>query len=108
MSEMVERVARAIALARGMDPGGNSVTAFQGAPRDCRVWETLVPSARAAIEAMREPTEAMLKAAHQQAYEVVAEEIGDADPALVFVDEEENARTVTRYHRAMIDAALKE
>ena len=45
------RVARAIAVARGMDPDGKSTTAEGGTPRDCRVWETLLPSARAAVEA---------------------------------------------------------
>ena len=55
MSEMVERIARAICVASGQDPD------FDYDPRgisfgdDIR-WKLYVPKARAAIEAMREPT----------------------------------------------------
>ena len=58
MSEMVERIARAICVASGQDPD------FDYDPRgisfgdDIR-WKLYVPKARAAIEAMREPTEAI-------------------------------------------------
>jgi hypothetical protein len=58
----VEKVSRAIARARGMDPDATSVTAFEGAPRACRVWESLIPSARAALTALREPSEGMVEA----------------------------------------------
>jgi hypothetical protein len=44
MSEMVERVARAIAYSETADP---------------EIWSAFVEVARAAIEAMREPTEQM-------------------------------------------------
>jgi hypothetical protein len=46
--EMVERVARAIAYSETADP---------------EMWSAFVEVARAAIAAMREPTEAMLQAA---------------------------------------------
>lgn len=68
--EMVERVARAICRAVGQDPDG-----LVGDPKVPPVplhgtltvkflplWKHFEPSARAAIEAMREPTEAMLMA----------------------------------------------
>ena len=51
MSEMVERVARAIARNHDIDPDWGSPP----------MWQTpwLIADARAAIEAMREPTEKM-------------------------------------------------
>jgi hypothetical protein len=48
MSEMVERVARAIAYSETADP---------------EMWSAFVEVASAAIEAMREPTEAMVERA---------------------------------------------
>lgn len=54
-SEMVEQVARAIKRARAL-PGTNPVARLSDVDRR---------AARAAIEAMREPTEAMLDAACQ-------------------------------------------
>lgn len=63
MSEMVERVARAICVvAKGPDyPDAD----YYGKPGDPwrKWWESFVPEARAAIAAMREPTEAMREAA---------------------------------------------
>ena len=55
MSEMVERVARAIATARGYGLDANG--------EDTGDWQMFVDHARAAIEAMREPTEAMWREA---------------------------------------------
>lgn len=80
MSEMVERVARAIYF-RGDDQGD---TAWH----HCQLWHRDVAreQARAAIEAMREPTEAMVKAAYGR----------------------ERTGTERGNWRAMIDAALKE
>jgi len=66
MSEMVERVARAICAANESEVSGR-----QASPDDVPVsgrgagqplWKLYEPLARAAIAAMREPTEAMLKA----------------------------------------------
>jgi hypothetical protein len=72
MSEMIERVAKAIEESI-WEPGQDSVIA-----------------ARAAIEAMREPTEAMLEAASIEAQK-------PAGWHMVY----------RNIHRAMIDAALK-
>ena len=60
MSEMVERMARAILAARAkMAAGfGSSLAAFEKQPAD--IQESLRHEARAAIQAMREPTPAML------------------------------------------------
>lgn len=55
-NEMIERVARALVLSEfGCDPG---TKARDGRP----LWEFHVGKARAAIAAMREPTEAMKEA----------------------------------------------
>lgn len=56
MSEMIERVARAIG--RG---------AFADQEQEDDEWPNWVPEARAAIEAMREPTDKMLEAQYGRA-----------------------------------------
>lgn len=58
---MIERVARAICVADGCDPNQESVGIGVQMPagQKYRLWEVRVAQARAAIEAMREPTEAM-------------------------------------------------
>ena len=91
MSEMVERVARAI----WQESVGRA---------DWYKWETFRPDAwgrclsmaqaRAAIEAMREPTEAMIEAARNE-----------DDPG--FCDEPGFAAPHKDAWQAMIDAALK-
>jgi hypothetical protein len=75
MSEMVERVARAMCAARGIDPdrrpkridsisfGGAGKTKTSLGPAE---WETKAIEARAAIAEMREPTEAMIEAGRQE------------------------------------------
>jgi len=80
---MVERVARAICAALEVDPGPNLLT---GKPR----WHGYIPAARAAISAMREPTEGMRKAA--------------GDDAGYYADSGE----IEVVYRKMIDAALTE
>ena len=50
MTTMIERVARAICLSQTQSE---------------RVWQSFFPEARAAIEAMREPTEAMRAAVRE-------------------------------------------
>ena len=55
MTDMVERVARAICLAN-----------TQGD----EMWQAFVPEARAALEAMREPTEGMVRAGRDEYYGV--------------------------------------
>lgn len=78
MSEMVERVARAIQATRGPRENWDRVTP---ATRD--LW---MADARAAIEAMREPTEAMTDAGWRR------------------IEERDDA---AENWRMMIDAALK-
>lgn len=54
MSEMVERVARAICVARGRDPDGRTgFVCDSSPPHYVKHWETARGEARAAIEAMR-------------------------------------------------------
>lgn len=68
MSEMVERVARVLCAADRLDPdedwrvsGGIMLTVAIECGKAQR-WRTYAPKARAAIEAMREPTQAMTDA----------------------------------------------
>jgi hypothetical protein len=56
--EMVERVARAICKADGRDPDSDFTSGNATFP----AWQAYQSRARAAIEAMREPTEAMIEA----------------------------------------------
>lgn len=60
MIDMVERVARAIARASNDDPDGLTGSLLN---EDERYWQHYVKQARAAIEAMREPTKDMRSAA---------------------------------------------
>lgn len=78
MNEMIERVARAICLADTGLPEGETA--------DAREWYRC--AARAAIEAMREPTDAML---------------AEGGVAMSFASHPSDAN---RSWRAMIDAAL--
>lgn len=59
MSEMVEKVARGICVARGLDPDNGVI---HGGKRYPAAWMANVAPARAAIEAMREPTREMILA----------------------------------------------
>jgi hypothetical protein len=79
MPGMVERVARAICCPIGC---------VAGPRRGPCVSKTALPSARAAIEAMREPTPEMVEAAYE---------------AFTFPETD-----LERGYTAMIDAALKE
>lgn len=79
MNEMIERVARAICKADGQDPDHEGELTDEGTFQ----WQSYVTDARAAIEAMREPTKAMIAACYP-----------DEDAGLIWRD--------------MIDAALKE
>ena len=62
MSEMVERVARAICEASGLNPDHNYDPNQISRSDDVR-WRLFIPHARAAIEALRDPTEDMANAA---------------------------------------------
>lgn len=66
MSEMIERVARAICVAMGHDPDGPSSDVYvEGDPDAGTSWAGYRNAARAAIEAMREPTDEMSYAGFQ-------------------------------------------
>ncbi len=88
MNEMVERVARALWVGEA----GPNEMAF------CR------KKARAAIEAMREPTDAMITAMRDISYDLVEQgriwDEYDSDPAMLAHDAPDKA------WRTMIDAAL--
>lgn len=90
---MIERVARAICVASGLDPDrpfSSSNYSKETEPQEC-AWHEYLPEARAAIAAMREPTEVMERAA--------------------FSNMDKNGYPVgnpTSDYSAMIDAALKE
>lgn len=58
MSEMVKRVARAIALGMGENPDENVGSLLD---ENKVIWQDYEKAARSAIEALRVPTEAMLK-----------------------------------------------
>jgi hypothetical protein len=62
MTSMIERVARAICIATGLEPDGKYRSSDEGdgtAPHEFQ-WHAFQPEARAAILAMREPSDAML------------------------------------------------
>ncbi len=83
---MVERVARALCRHYGVDPDE-----VHGSPIIDRWWEAYCDDARAAIAAMREPTEVMIA------------EGDDVSPTEIYPHEKASR---LRY-QAMIDAALK-
>lgn len=98
MSEMVERVARAIASTRGRDPDDTAGGPHPGGTwleKGEPWWRGDVDAARAAIEAMREPTEKMIEAGQLYCWDDGHPTVGShAIQGQVF--------------RAMIDAALKD
>ena len=61
MTYMIERVARAICVVQGHDPDEPSWR-IVGRAGLRPAWESYEPEARAALTAMRKPTEAMLQA----------------------------------------------
>jgi hypothetical protein len=73
MSEMVERVSRAICVANGEDPDKMYPYVDPGSKVLCSFgvyqpqWFHVLPLARAAIAAMREPTKAMIESAEVEA-----------------------------------------
>lgn len=90
MTTMIERVARAMCL-----EGSADETVFLGVYM--KRWEAKKDEARAAIEAMREPTESMVSAA----------ENGD-DPGSSIYGDPFVAMPHDEAWKTMIDAALKE
>jgi hypothetical protein len=61
--DMIERVARAICRSRNEDPDGP--LGLRGPVFNGPYWMYYVQDARAAIEAMREPTPSMIDAAYE-------------------------------------------
>lgn len=65
-ADMVERVARALAVSHGKDPDAPAWVQYPGAVPFGLCWrDQYAAAARAAIAAMREPTMNMLSAAHR-------------------------------------------
>lgn len=89
--DMVERVARAIYISKGFDPD-EAWADPQSNFFAMRRQEAAFADARAAIEAMREPTEAMAEVGHVAM-------MGKPDSA-------QGRREASAAYRAMIDAAL--
>ena len=100
---MVERVARALCVADGHEPDsdwridGNVMLTVALAPGAEKFWRTYEPLARTAIEAMREPTEAMLQAAAV-----------DRTPRTATNSLDRMYESVGHLYRAAIDAALSQ
>jgi hypothetical protein len=63
MNEMIERVARAICKSHGLHPDADAFK--HGALRHYPIWQTYEEDARAAVEALRVPTQAMLEAGQE-------------------------------------------
>jgi hypothetical protein len=102
VTEIIERVARALANTHYNHVGGaDADTLVNGKPN----WVFCMQDARAAVEAMREPTEAMLADVERcPAHWDLDGRDGPAMKVAVVVD-----RVVTAGKwRQMIDAALKE
>ncbi|MEJ1176084.1 hypothetical protein WA845_17685 [Agrobacterium sp. CMT1] len=98
MSEMIERVARAIAST----PPNERTEYRDSGPVIVRDFER---TARAAIEAMREPTEAQLEAAEEIVVGFDDFACGDGNIYLGIPGYPQKARDVWA---ALVDAALKE
>ncbi len=98
MSEMVERGAQAIAAYLH---GSADTLAFQGGEPPKEAWKFYIPAARAAIEAMREPTQAMLDDA-QEALGYEVEFVGGGGNFKFCTND------LRAIQSALIDAALSE
>jgi hypothetical protein len=61
MSGFIEQVARALCQSAGHDPRGKQ----QVSSGEAENWTFFVQAARAAVEAMREPSQAMIEAARE-------------------------------------------
>jgi len=72
MNEMIERLARTICDAIGPNPDGRKPTLYPPYEKLPPNWTFYVPAARAAVEAMREPTEAMILAIEQAMMETTS------------------------------------
>lgn len=95
---MIERVARAICVASGLDPDrpfSSSNYSKETEPQEF-AWHEYLPEARAAINAMREPTESMV------------ENGADSENTLEAMTDLTDAQSVRNIYHAMIDRALKD
>ncbi|QCM10253.1 hypothetical protein CFBP6625_07765 [Agrobacterium tumefaciens] len=102
MSEMIERVARALWSKAKEEPIRRSVVvSFENAP--LKLW--WIDQARAAINAMREPTKAQLEAAEDIVVGYDDFACGDGNIYLGIPGYPQKARDVWA---ALVDAALKE
>lgn len=102
MSEMIERVARALWSKAKEEPIRRNVgVSFENDP--LKLW--WIDQARAAIEAMREPTEAQLEAAEDIVVGFDDFACGDGNIYLGIPGYPQKARDVWA---ALVDAALKE
>lgn len=117
MSEMVERVARAICAAEGKDPGVVEMRIW-GQSRDfvpVPVWWHYRRRAEGALQAMREPTAKMLAAAATSAVHTDAStadksfagSVLELLPPTGHPDGRVIIAEIARDYRAMIDAALQ-
>lgn len=88
--DIIERVARAICQANQVEPDSDSQTDGNA----CQ-WEDYAEDARAAIAAMREPTDAMIEVGEMKANDLTQPDWSPIDIA-------------SRTYTAMIDAALVE
>lgn len=98
MNEMITRVARVLCVEDGGNPDERAVKPGHG-PVDYFLWQQYEGPARAAIEAMKEPTEGMIEAGSLHE--------GWTEP---FDDDEklERMEDGKRNHQYMMKAALEE
>jgi hypothetical protein len=99
-NEMIERVARALCRADNCDPDHESSD-----PIDAGLWTRYEPDARTAIEAMREPTEAMWEAGATELYGHPREKAEEWAKSEKY---ESWGFDAERAYQKMIDAALSE
>ncbi len=104
MSEMIERVARAIGAA-DLEQGGQINDSEMGDYFFEKYQHLYIPMARAAIEAMREPTKAQLEAAEDIVVGYDDFACGDGNIYLGITGYPQKASEVWT---ALVDAALKE
>ncbi|SFB52061.1 hypothetical protein SAMN03159496_04596 [Rhizobium sp. NFR07] len=98
MTSMIERAARAIATEDGKNPDELSHNSFQW-------WRHYVPHARAALEAMREPSTALHEAANEISVYFDDFSCGDGN---ITLGVDGYPDKFNRVWSGLIDAALKE
>ena len=108
MSEMIERVAKALCVADGFDPDGLIAYAKAGRPEAVEDWKQYQRRARAAIKAMREPTRAMMDCLYDEDWPADAEraKLEQRRTGNAIVPYESDAECVYGQYQRLIDAAL--